>query len=40
MDDWRIFFVNTNDDEADLLSNVLPYGKKRHRVVRKALIHC
>ena len=40
MDDWRTFFVNTNDDEADLLSEVLPFGKKRRRFFRKALIHC
>ena len=26
MDDWRKFYVNANDNEADLLSKVLLFG--------------
>ena len=39
MDDWRTTYVNTNDNEADLLTKVLPFGQKRRKFVRKVLMH-
>ena len=28
-DEWRTLYVNTHDNEADLLTNQLPHGEKR-----------
>ena len=38
MDDWRTVHVNTNNNEADLLPKVLPFGEKMRKFVRKALM--
>jgi hypothetical protein len=38
-DEWRTSYVNTHDNEADLLTKVLPSGEKRHGFVRKLLHH-
>jgi hypothetical protein len=38
-DEWRTTYVNTHDNEADLLTKVLPYGEKRKRFVRNLLHH-
>eukprot|EP00957_Ditylum_brightwellii_P124677 9502943-Ditylum_brightwellii.AAC.1 len=29
-DEWRTLYVNTHNNEADLLTKVLPAGAKRH----------
>ena len=39
MHDWRIARANANENEADLLAKVLPFGQKRRKFVRKALSH-
>jgi hypothetical protein len=39
LDEWRTTYVNTNDNEADLLTKVLPFGEKRRGFVRKVLHH-
>ena len=39
MDDWRTAYVNAHDNEADLLTKVLPFGEKRRNFVRKVLMH-
>ena len=39
MDYYRTLHVDTHDDEAELLTKVKPFGEKRHRFVRKLLIH-
>ena len=38
-DEWRTSYVNTHDNESDLLSKVLPNGEKRRRFVRNLLHH-
>ena len=38
-DEWRTAYVNTHDNEADLLTKVLPSGKKRRGFVRNLLHH-
>ena len=38
-DEWRTAHVNTNDNEADLLTKPLPSGEKRKSFVRKVLHH-
>jgi hypothetical protein len=38
-DEWRTAYVNTHDNEADLLTKVLPAGKKRKGFVRSLLHH-
>jgi hypothetical protein len=38
-DEWRTTYVNTHENEADLLTKVLPYGEKRKRFVRSLLHH-
>ena len=38
-DEWRTSYVNTHDNEANLLTKVLPAGEKRHGFVRKLLHH-
>lgn len=38
-DEWRVAYVNTHDNEADLLTKLLPHGDKRKRFVRKLLYY-
>ena len=38
-DEWRTAYVNTNENEADLLTKVLPYGEKLKLFVRRILHH-
>ena len=38
-DEWRTTYVNTHDNEADLLTKLLPSGEKRRGFVRKLLHH-
>ena len=38
-DEWRTSYVNTNDNEADLLTKVLPSGEKRRNFVQRLLHH-
>ncbi len=36
-DEWRTSYVNTHDNESDLLTKLLPSGEKRRGFVRKLL---
>ena len=38
-DKWRTTYVNTNENEADLLTKLLPSGEKRKNFVRWVLHH-
>lgn len=38
-DEWRTSYVNTNDNESDILTKVLPFGEKRKRFVRNLIHH-
>jgi hypothetical protein len=38
-DEWRTAYVNTHDNESDLLTKVLPAGEKRKNFVRRLLHH-
>ena len=38
-DEWRTPYVNTHDNEADLLTKQLPHGEKRKGFVSKLLHH-
>ena len=38
-DEWRMTYINTHDNEADLLTKTLPSGEKRHGFVRRILHH-
>lgn len=38
-DEWRTSYCNTNDNEADLLTKLLPNGEKRRGFVRRLLHH-
>jgi hypothetical protein len=38
-DEWRTSYVNTHDNEADLLTKLLPFGQKRIGFVRRMLHH-
>ena len=38
-DEWRTSYVNTHENEADLLTKVLPSGEKRRGFVRRLLHH-
>jgi hypothetical protein len=38
-DEWRTSYVNTHDNEADLLTKLLPFGEKRKTFVRTLLHH-
>ena len=38
-DEWRIAYVNTHENEADLLTKQLPSGEKRKGFVRNLLHH-
>jgi hypothetical protein len=36
-DEWRTSYVNTHENEADLLTKLLPAGEKRREFVRDLL---
>lgn len=38
-DEWRTAYVNTHENEADLLTKMLPDGEKRRKFVRRILHH-
>ena len=38
-DEWRVTYINTHDNESDLLTKVLPSGEKRKGFVRNLLHH-
>jgi hypothetical protein len=38
-DEWRTSYVNTHENEADLLTKLLPAGEKRRGFVRNLLHH-
>jgi len=38
-DEWRTAYVNTHENDADLLTKVLPAGEKRKGFVRNMLHH-
>jgi hypothetical protein len=38
-DEWRTSYVNTNDNEADLLTKLLPVGAKRIGFVKRLIHH-
>ena len=38
-DEWRTTYVNTHENESDLLTKVLPYGEKRKGFVQRLLHH-
>ena len=38
-DEWRTSYVNTHDNEADLLTKLLPSGEKRKSFVARVLHH-
>ena len=38
-DEWRTTYVNTNDNEADLLTKQLPSGDKRRGFVMNLIHH-
>ena len=38
-DEWRTSYINTHENEADLLTKVLPAGAKRHGFVMNLLHH-
>ena len=38
-DEWQTTYVNTHENEADLLTKQLPSGKKRKTFVRRLLHH-
>ena len=38
-DEWRTSYINTHENEADLLTKLLPSGDKRKRLVESLLHH-
>jgi hypothetical protein len=38
-DEWRTSYVSTHDNEADLLTKMLPAGEKRKGFIRSLLHH-
>jgi hypothetical protein len=38
-DEWRTLYVNTNDNEADLLTKLLPAGAKQIGFVKRLIHH-
>ena len=38
-DEWLTSYVNTNDNESDIMTKVLPFGEKRKKFVRNLLHH-
>ena len=38
-DEWRTSYVKTHDNEADLLTKLLPSGEKRKGFIRNLLHH-
>ena len=39
MYDWRTAYVNTHDNESDLLTKILHFGEEMRKFFRKILIH-
>ena len=39
MEDWRTEYINYHDNEAYLLTKVLPFGEKKRKCFREALTH-
>ena len=39
MDEWRICYVSTHDNVADLLTKPIPYGAKRLKFINMILHH-
>ena len=37
--EWRTAYVNTRENESDLLTKLLPFGEKRKQFVRNLLHH-
>ena len=37
MDEWRIEYVSTNDNVADLLTKAIPSGEKRNKFINMLL---
>lgn len=38
-DEWRTSYINTHENESDMLTKVLPDGGKRRKFVRRILHH-
>ncbi|CAJ1963096.1 unnamed protein product [Cylindrotheca closterium] len=38
-DEWRTSYVNTHENDADLLTKQLPYGQKRRKFVNRLIHH-
>ena len=38
-DEWRTSYINTHENESDMLTKVLPDGGKRRKFVRRVLHH-
>ena len=38
-DEWRTSYVSTHENEADLLTKMLPSGNKREKFVRRMIHH-
>ena len=38
-DEWRTSYVNTHENDADLLTKQLPYGEKRRKFVNRLIHH-
>ena len=38
-DEWHMSYINTHENEADLLTKLLPSGNKRKRFVERLLHH-
>ena len=38
-DEWRTAYVNTHENEADILTKLLPNGEKRQGFVKRVLPH-
>ena len=38
-DEWRVAYINTHDNVADLLTKPLPYGMKRRKFVSRLIYH-
>ena len=38
-DEWRMTYINTHENDSDLLTKVLPYGEKRRKFVKNLIHH-
>ena len=38
-DEWRTAYVNTHENESDLMTKLLPHGQKRMKFVNRMLHH-